>query len=159
MFVSSVFLSGFSFSASPSSTAILDFSSLENFSQPIDVSEQFNEKGVFGLGSGTLTFRVKPSGGFSTLLGVSDPNSNVRYIAFYVNSRNGNEQYGVELRTDNHTRLIPNSELVTPPIPSSDEFKTITYAFDKANQTIKIYVNGELKKATNQSKFLRILMG
>ncbi|OOF61206.1 exo-alpha-sialidase [Rodentibacter pneumotropicus] len=159
LFVSSVFLSGFSFSASPSSTAILDFSSLENFSQPIDVSEQFNEKGVFGLGSGTLTFRVKPSGGFSTLLGVSDPNSNVRYIAFYVNSRNGNEQYGVELRTDNHTRLIPNSELVTPPIPSSDEFKTITYAFDKANQTIKIYVNGELKKATNQSKFFEDIDG
>ncbi|BFU61060.1 MULTISPECIES: exo-alpha-sialidase [Rodentibacter] len=141
------------------SNAILDFSSLENFDRPIDVTQQFRDKGVFSLGSGTVTFRVKPNGGFNNLLGVSDPASNVRYASFYVNTRGNKVQYGVELRTDTNTRLIPNSELVTPELPITNEFRTVTYAFDKANQTIKIYVDGQLQKSTNQSKFFEDISG
>ncbi len=141
------------------STGILDFSSLENFDRPIDVTQQFRDKGVFGLGSGTVTFRVKPNGGFNNLLGVSDPTSNVRYASFYVNTKGNKVQYGVELRTDTNTRLIPNNELVTPELPITNEFRTVTYAFDKVNQTIKIYVDGQLQKSTNQSKFFEDISG
>lgn len=146
--------------SSPVNTAILDFSSIDDFSQPINLTTQFTDKNVFNLGSGTLTFRIRPNAGFSNLLGVSDSSSDVRYIAFYVNVKNGKEQYGVEIRDGHNTRLIPNSELVTGPLsPSENGFRTITYSFDKQAQSIKIYVDGQLQKSTNQSKFFEDISG
>lgn len=147
---SAVFSSGY-VSAS-ASTAILDFSRVEDFSQPLDVTKQFTDHQVFSLGSGTLTFRVKTNGGFNTLLGVSDPNSNTRYISFYTNTTTAGTAYGIEIR--DNTNIIPNSELVTNPLPpSKDGFRTITYSFDKNNQKIKIYVDGVIQKTANRSKF------
>ncbi|PJG82700.1 exo-alpha-sialidase [Caviibacterium pharyngocola] len=152
LLISSAVLSG-----AYASTAILDFSSVESF-QPVDMTEHFTSNNVFSLSSGTLTFRVNPNSGFSTLLGVSDNTADDRYIMFYTNVTAAGQTYGIEIR--DRTNLIPNSQLVTQALPaSSDGFRTVTYSFDKENQTIKIYVDGQLRQTSTQSKFFEDISG
>lgn len=143
-------------------TSFLDFSSVSNFSTGINLTQQFTENNVFNSDSGTVTFRIKANEGFSNLLGVSDANSNVRYVSFYMikdaaNSGAG-EIFGMEVR--NNSNLIHNDHLKTAKLaPSADGYRTVTYTLDQANQSFKIYIDGVLKKEHNAVKFFSDIPG
>ncbi|PJG84689.1 exo-alpha-sialidase [Conservatibacter flavescens] len=127
----------------------------------VDVTDQFTQGNAFSLGSGSLTFRFKNAShtGYGTLLGVSDPAVDDRYVWFYTNRTPQGDTFGIEIRDGNH-RLVPNNQLVTAPIANTaDGYHTVTYTFDKDEQKIKIYVDGVLRKTANSSKFFEDIPG
>lgn len=140
-------------------SSFLDFSSVTDITSGINFTQEFNQQNIFNNHSGTITFRVKANAdGFSNLLGVSDSNSNVRYVSFYMTKDSGGEVFGMEVR--DNTNLIHNNNLKTAKLaPSADGYRTITYTIDQANQRFKIYIDGVLQKEHNESKFFSDIPG
>ncbi|KMK50432.1 hypothetical protein RO21_11865 [[Actinobacillus] muris] len=128
-----------------------------NFLYPIDLTDKFKSQNLFNLENGSITLRVSSALGFMTFLGVSNSESATQYASFYVNRANGTDTFGIELR--NGGNLIHNSDLrVTLPANHTD-FRTLTYTFDKDNQQITIYVDGEKVKTHSASKFFADIPG
>ncbi|QLB18248.1 exo-alpha-sialidase [Mannheimia granulomatis] len=131
----------------------------------MNITSQLAED-TFKLENGSITFRVRNvaqaparSNGaiqnvFGTLMGVTSSSADRNYLWFYSRlDSNNNEYIGLEIRNA-QGNLVPNTDLLTVAAPRNlGEYRTITYTFDKEAGQIKIYVNGQLQKTSNSSKF------
>ncbi|URL06197.1 exo-alpha-sialidase [Avibacterium sp. 21-595] len=152
--ISSCFISQY---AMASSEGILDFKSNTELFKPLNITETFAKNDVFNLENGSLTFGFKTNGGDNvySLLGASTLGGPANhYINFYMLRKQGTDTFGLELRNNNHY-LIQNALLAANVNNQNKDYQTITYTFDKTNNQIKIYVNGELKQTHNNSKFFK----
>ncbi|MFZ7129161.1 exo-alpha-sialidase [Avibacterium avium] len=143
--------------AMASSEGILDFKSNTELFKPINITETFTKNDVFNLENGSLTFGFKTNAGDNvySLLGASTQGAHTNhYINFYMSRKQGTDTFGLELRNKN-SYLINNSLLTAKINNKNKDYQTITYTFDKENNQIKIYVNGELKQTHNNSKFFK----
>ncbi|CAM3809844.1 exo-alpha-sialidase [Avibacterium endocarditidis] len=143
--------------AMASNEGILDFKSNTEFFKPLNITETFTKNDVFNLENGSLTFGFKTNGGDNvySLLGASTLGGHTNhYINFYMLRKQGTDTFGLELRNKN-SYLINNSALTANVDNQNKDYQTITYTFDKTNNQIKIYVNGELKQTHNNSKFFK----
>lgn len=156
LIISSMFISG-AFANEP----LFKYQDTRDLLKPKDVSSEFSQQNIFQLGSGSITLRVKnvDRRGLTSFLGVSNPNSNTQYLNLYMNridadpKKNITEKDVVGLELRNNSNLISNSDLTVDLPRNNSEFRTITYTFDKANQQINIYVDGQKRKTHTASKF------
>ncbi|QIM67783.1 hypothetical protein A4G16_10650 [Mannheimia granulomatis] len=127
----------------------------------------------FNLENGSVTLRVRnvaqtpardqrgnTTNVFGTLMGVTNTSANNNYLWFYSRvDSNNNEYIGLEIK-NNNVNLVQNSELLTDALPRIvGDYRTITYTFDKNAGQIKIYVDGQLRKTSNSSKFFNDVAG
>ncbi|MDY2947624.1 MAG: exo-alpha-sialidase [Mannheimia varigena] len=150
---------------------IFQHSSTKSFGA-MNITPQLAE-GTFKLENGSITFRVRnvaqtPARGsngsvqlaFGTLMGATSSLADRNYLWFYSRlDSNNNEQIGLEIRNA-QGNLVPNAELLTTATPRNlGEYRTITYTFDKDAGQIKIYIDGQLQKTSNSSKFFNDVSG
>lgn len=131
---------------------VFNYSSTKDLFKPLNLTEKFVENDAFRLESGSLTFRIKSGGGFSSVFGVANPNSPLDFLSFYSHRQNNNtDTFGIEIKSNN-VNLISNSD-IRANIENNSKFRNITYTFDKDNNQIKIYIDGTLVKTHTDSKF------
>ncbi|WP_373766731.1 exo-alpha-sialidase [Glaesserella sp.] len=136
-------------------TTIFQYQNAKSFLKPVAFTEKFEQKQAFNLESGTLTvrFRDNMGNGLVSLFGVSNSQSNQQYVSFYINRTNDNDVLGIEIR--NNSNLIPNSSLQVsiPRLSVANEFRTVSYIFDKENNQISVYVDGQQLKIHQAVEF------
>lgn len=135
---------------------IFEYKSHRELIKPIDLSNTFAEQNIFNADSGSITFRIKPNintADFTALLAATNPNDSNSFASFYLlrDKNAGTDTFGIELK-NNKTNLIDNRNIRFTTDKSND-FRTITYTFDKANRKIKMYLDGQLMREHNDSKF------
>lgn len=136
-------------------TSIFQYQNAKSFLKPVALTENFVQKQAFNLESGTLTIRFRDNmgNGLVSLFGVSNSQSNQQYVSFYINRTSDNDVLGIEIR--NNSNLIPNSSLQVsiPRLSVANEFRTVSYIFDKENNQISVYVDGQQIKTHQAVKF------
>ncbi|QGM80352.1 exo-alpha-sialidase [Otariodibacter oris] len=128
---------------------IFEYSSTKGLFKPLDLTSQFTNHNTLNLENGSITFRFKNGSDFGTFLGVADPDSSTKYLSFYsyVNNPIGKDTYGIEIRNG-------GSEVIRTNVPtSSNEYRNITYTFDKTNNKVEMYIDGEKLLSNNNSNF------
>lgn len=130
--------------------------------KPLDLTDIFEEKKAFSADSGSFTFSIRnlsayssreKSVGFTSFFGVETEES--QPLNFYIDRINDEDKFGIEI--GGKRSLVEGDELSFKLPKSSTEFRTITYTFDKKNNKIEMYADGELQKTHNASQFLNTI--
>lgn len=141
MLIASITASSALVANAQNSEYVFKYSNTNGYFKPIDVTPQFNQHNAFNLDKGSFTFRLKNSVEFSAFFGAANPQSTTEYISFYSLADKTNDTFGVEIRKG--ANLIPNNSLKIAIPRTENEFRNITYTFDKDNNEIAIYVDGD----------------
>ncbi|MGX2947240.1 exo-alpha-sialidase [Frederiksenia canicola] len=133
---------------------IFQYNSTKGLFKPLDLTAQFKESDALKRDSGSLTFHLKNGASFGSFFGAADPNANNKYLAFYSSTNNQKTEdiFGIEIKNTNN--LIANDNLKVSLPRANNNYRTISYIFDKTNNQIHIYADGQKVKTSNESKFL-----
>ncbi|MGX2951103.1 exo-alpha-sialidase [Ursidibacter sp. B-7004-1] len=141
----------YSVQANTSDNYIFNYASTQGLFKPLDLTEKFNAHNALDLDRGTLSFRIRTGQSFGSFLGAADPNYSTKYLSFYSLRKNGKDTIGIEIR--DVSNLISNDLIKVEIDAKPTEFRNITYVFDKENNNINIYVDGQKLKTHTVSKF------
>lgn len=134
---------------------LLNYQFDQDFLKPIDISQEVRDKNIFSLDSGSLTIRVRAveSTNISPFIALSDPTDKKNYVMFYLNrhAKDKTDTFGVVLSGEENANVVKTE--LTKTFPLKKGFRTITYTFDKAQDQMKIYIDGQLELTSKGAIF------
>lgn len=153
MLIASITASSALMANTQNSEYVFRYVSTKGLFSPLDLTSKFIESGSFQAESGSLTFRVRSGGSFGAFLGAANPNTSTIYLNFYSKPdlAKGQDIFGIEIR---NTQNLIHNDFISTTVPRTGEYRTLTYTFDKEQNKIDIYIDGNLAKSHNVSKFL-----